>query len=227
MRTVSTQFYAFAHGRGKWALMLGASLFVTLFGFGLYRVHETHKVKTRLTEFEVEKQALAICAGFSENASVLDKPTFRDEYLHVPTGGYRHRYLWFVPCKADGKHYQVMINDQTGKLTCLIADDRAQVARLDRKASAAYIRTPDQAISASVERMQELSIVSSGARIRLVRPPERQEDGRTWEIIWQVRRSQQSQPGLVKLLLDGQVGTPLLAVDHYELEQFGRNGNGT
>ena len=166
------------------------------------------------TSTQIEQQALQIAASLRPDARLLTPPVLN---VHSVAGAgpcVGPRSFWVALCEAGHQQMNMLFDDKSGRLICLIMDMPAKSET--RKAQP--LDTQAQAIRVGVERLKAMRVLPTGAEIALQEPPRRDTHSEYWNMTWLVRTPGTPRPFQIKLRLDCGLGLPMAMED---LQQSG------
>lgn len=166
----------------------------------------------------VAQRALTLCTAFSDSCQTTGTPILWDEKLPRPGGKHRLRRLWNVECNAGGRAYALIFNALTGELSAIFAQGRSQVTTF-QEPPALSLKTPSQALEASLTLLRQLKLVPEGSKIALAETPALIRHKEAWQVLWKVQRPESTQPTQIKLLIDRYSGVPVVVVNTHALDQ--------
>ena len=92
------------------SLLCVGSAFIAL---SLYQYRlEAHRAKTT----SIVKKALVYCSAFEGQCEPEGEPRFCRENVPLPLVKQMERPLWYVPLRANGQHYALILRADTGRL---------------------------------------------------------------------------------------------------------------
>ncbi len=166
------------------------------------------------TRNEISRKALRIAATLEGPAQLLMPPMLHVQRSPCPQKHPSARRLWIVLCEARHQQMNMLFDDRTGRLICLIMDN-PQVAA---QSAPPRLRTQAEAMRMGVQRLQSLGVLPNGAEIALAEPPHRVNCNQSWGMTWRVRSPALRHSYQIKMRLDSGQGLP---TDVFDTRQSG------
>ena len=199
-------------------LVKGTSLLLSLLfvccaawhGFDMLRYPE-HPKGTVQTRSGIAQRALKICTALNGSARLLCTPTLQSGHELKNSPKHTKRKIWVVLCEAGDQQLNMVFDDKSARLICLIMESSAN--RLSAHEMLPPVRTQKEAICVSVERLKTMAVLPDGAQIALRERPEAVYNKSMWEVNWLVRTADKKKPYLIKMVLNSKTGRPAYMVD--------------
>jgi hypothetical protein len=203
----------------RWS-RLSAPLLFTAFAlplfYGSFQAHQKEKAARKL--LPIAQRTLTLCSAFSDTCHITGTPILLDERLPRPGKTWKIRHLWSVECVANGRTLNMLLNAATEELSCLYAQGRTSQTSFS-ESFALPVKTSEEAVEVSLRLMRSLKMVPAGGKIALVEIPQKVQTKKAWQVLWNVRRPDATQPTRIKMLIDQVSGVPILIVDTHTLNK--------
>ncbi len=166
------------------------------------------------TRGEISQKALRIAATLQGPAQLLMPPMLHVQRAPCPKKHPGPHSLWIVLCESRHQQMNMLFDDRTGRLICLIMDNPQTPAH----SGPPRLRTQVEAMRMGVQRLESLDVLPRGAEIALAEAPHRVNRNQSWGMTWRVRSPAFRHPYEIKMRLDSGQGLP---TDVFDTRQSG------
>jgi len=166
----------------------------------------------------IVNQALSICRAFAADCQSDGEPRFVHEQVPLPLTRTMKRPMWYVPVRADGSSYAMMLRADTGRL-CYVFN-LSPWENLDPLSdSKSKPIEANRAVNQSLLYLQRLKIVAPDTEIALEGNPESLRNGTGWRIVWKTRSTSNSIAENLRVVVSRKNGKLLQVADTAALNQ--------
>lgn len=166
------------------------------------------------TRNEISQKALRIAAALQGPSQLVMSPVLHVQRRPCPQKHPGSHSLWIVLCEARHQQMNMLFDDRTGRLICLIMDNLQTPAH----SGPPRLRTQADAMRMGVQRLESLDVLPSGAEIALSEAPHRVNRSQSWGMTWRVRSPAFHHTYQIKMRLDSDQGLP---TDIFDTRQSG------
>lgn len=193
-----------------------ASLVFLLALFGLKMGYDwirfpDHPAGAQQSRSGIKARALRIGTALCGSANLITEPILRNERQYNYGRPTHAAHIWVVLCEAGGQQMNLVFDDKTGRVVCLIMEGtyRSHKSHLIDTP----VTTERQAVTMAVQRLKNLEVLPSGTQIALRDKPQILPEAQGWGINWLVRLPGQVEPHTMKITLDSKTGRPTFLAD--------------
>jgi hypothetical protein len=197
-------------------------LCITLLGArAAYMQHAalTRPKSARMWPMEVARRAVQLSSTLGGASRLTATPIYLEERVRYHRRIPALRSLWQTHCLVNGRRFDLIFNDATGGLVCVLGADRVEMDHPE-PSHLAPIDSPGAAIEASLQRLKDLQMLPPGTRVRLAGSPQKVRVGGGWEVVWRALRPGVPQASDIRVVLDRRGGAPLEVDDDYQLNRL-------
>ena len=149
--------------------------------------------------------ALKLCRAFAVDCQSEGDPRFLSEQIPSPSTRVANRPMWYVPVRADGASYAMILRADTGRL-CYAFNLSSCAGSTNVDTAKATQTSANLAVNQSLLYLKRLEMAAPETQIALARKPESLHDERGWRIVWKTRSTSSSAEESFRIVISQKEG---------------------